>query len=126
MPTFLFIGTLLTLIAVGVYKTFAASGHPLPVEPMPQPLPQTVQFLGLWMLMKAFSSGCAAMTGVEAVSNGVMAFREPRAKNAQYALTVIIGILIVLLYGTAWLTKHYQIMAMDPDAAGYQSLLACW
>ena len=124
VPTFLFIGTLLTLIAVGVYKTFAAGGHPLPVEPMPQPLPQTVQFLGLWMLMKAFSSGCAAMTGVEAVSNGVMAFREPRAKNAQYALTVIIGILIVLLYGTAWLTKHYQIMAMDPDAAGYQSLLS--
>ena len=124
VPTFLFIGTLLTLIAVGVFKTFAAGGHPLPVEPMPPPLPQTVQFLGLWMLMKAFSSGCAAMTGVEAVSNGVMAFREPRAKNAQYALTVIIGILIVLLYGTAWLTKHYQIMAMDPDAAGYQSLLS--
>ncbi len=124
VPTFLFIGTLLTLIAVGVFKTFAAGGHPLPVEPMPQPLPQTVQFLGLWMLMKAFSSGCAAMTGVEAVSNGVMAFREPRAKNAQYALTVIIGILIVLLYGTAWLTKHYQITAMDPDAAGYQSLLS--
>ena len=124
VPTFLFIGTLLTLIAVGVFKTFTAGGHPLPVEPLPPPLPQTVQFLGLWMLMKAFSSGCAAMTGVEAVSNGVMAFREPRAKNAQYALTVIIGILIILLYGTAWLTKHYQITAMDPDAAGYQSLLS--
>ena len=125
LPTFLFIVTLLATIAVGAYKTFAAAGgHPLPVDPLPQPLPQTVQFLGLWMLMKAFSSGCAAMTGVEAVSNGVMAFREPRAKNAQYALTVIIGILIVLLYGTAWLTKHYQIMAMDPDAAGYQSLLS--
>src|SRR3984885_7962929 len=124
VPTFLFIGTLLTLVAVGVYKTVAAGGHPHPVAPMPQPLPQTVQFLGLWMLMKAFSSGCAAMTGVEAVSNGVMAFREPRAKNAQYALTVIIGILIVLLYGTAWLTKHYQITAMDPDGSGYQSLLS--
>src|ERR1700749_2403481 len=53
-----------------------------------------------------------------------MAFREPRARNAQSALTVIIGILIVLLYGTAWLTKHYQITAMDPDAHGYQSLLS--
>ena len=124
VPTFLFIGTLLTLIAVGVYKTLAAGGHPLPVTALPAPLPQTVQYLGLWMLLKAFSSGCAAMTGVEAVSNGVMAFREPRSRNAQYALTVIIGILIVLLYGTAWLTKHYQIMAMDPDGAGYQSLLS--
>ena len=123
-PTFLFIGTLLLTIAVGAYKTFAAGGHPLPVDPLPQPIPQTVAYLGIWMLMKVFSSGCAAMTGVEAVSNGVMAFREPRAKNAQYALTIIIGILIVLLYGTAWLTKHYQIMAMDPDASGYQSLLS--
>lgn len=124
VPTFLFIGTLLTLIGVGVYKTFAAGGHPVPVTALPPALPQTIKFLGLWMLLKAFSSGCAAMTGVEAVSNGVMAFREPRSKNAQYALTVIIGILIVLLYGTAWLTKHYQIMAMDPDATGYQSLLS--
>jgi amino acid transporter len=124
VPTFLFIGTLMTLIAVGVYKTLAAGGHPLPVTALPAPLPQTVQYLGLWMLLKAFSSGCAAMTGVEAVSNGVMAFREPRSRNAQYALTVIIGILIVLLYGTAWLTKHYQIMAMDPDRDGYQSLLS--
>jgi amino acid transporter len=124
VPTFLFIGTLLTLIVVGVYKTFAAGGHPHPVAPLPPPLPQTVQFLGLWMLMKAFSSGCAAMTGVEAVSNGVMAFREPRAKNAQRALTVIIAILIVLLYGTAWLTKHYQITAMNPEAPGFQSLLS--
>src|SRR5271154_5540421 len=124
VPTFLFIGTLLTLVAVGVYKTLAAGGHPHPVTTLPPALPQTVQFLGLWMLAKAFSSGCAAMTGVEAVSNGVMAFREPRSRNAQYALTVIIGILIVLLYGTAWLTKHYQIMAMDPDQVGYQSLLS--
>ncbi len=124
VPTFLFISTLMTLIAVGVYKTVAAGGHPLPVTAMPAPLPQTVQYLGLWMLLKAFSGGCAAMTGVEAVSNGVMAFREPRPRNAQYALTIIIGILIVLLYGTAWLTKHYQIMAMDPDGPGYQSLLS--
>jgi amino acid transporter len=124
LPTFLFIGTLLTLIAVGVYKTYAAHGHPIPMAVMPPALPQTVKYLGYWMLLKAFSSGCAAMTGVEAVSNGVMAFGEPRAKRAQYTLTVIIAILIVLLYGTAWLAKHYQIMAMNPDDSGYQSLLS--
>ncbi len=124
VPTFLFIGTLLTVIAVGVSRTIAAGGHPLPVIPMPAPVPQTVKMLGLWMLAKAFSSGCAAMTGVEAVSNGVMAFKEPRSKNAQWTLTVIIAILIVLLYGTAWMAKHYQIMAMDPDGPGYQSLLS--
>jgi amino acid transporter len=124
LPTFLFIGTLLAVIVVGVYKTILAGGHPMPVQALPPALPQTVKYLGLWMLLKAFSSGCAAMTGVEAVSNGVMAFGEPRAKKAQYTLTVIIGILIVLLYGTAWLAKHYQIMAMNPDEPGFQSLLS--
>src|ERR1700685_2193650 len=54
VPTFLFIATLLATIAVGAYKTFPAGGHPLPADPLPQPLPQTVQFLSLWMLMKAF------------------------------------------------------------------------
>ena len=64
------------------------------------------------------------MTGVEAVSNGVMAFGEPRVKRAQRTLTVIIGILMVLLFGIAYLAKAYRVMPMDPDATGYQSLLS--
>ena len=123
-PTFLFIGTLLAVIGVGVYRTIASGGHPVPAAALPPALPQTVKYLGIWMLMKAFSSGCAAMTGVEAVSNGVMAFGEPRAKKAQFTLTVIIIILIVLLFGTAWLARAYGIMAMNPEGAGYQSLLS--
>ncbi len=127
LPTFLFIGTLLTLVGVGVYKTLAAGGHPTAMYTMPPPTPPHGHLIGLafvWLIMKAFSSGCAAMTGVEAVSNGVMAFGEPRAKKAQYTLTVIIAILIVLLYGTSWLAKHYGIMAMEPDDPQYQSLLS--
>ena len=123
-PTFLFLGTLLALIGVGVYKTVVAGGHPLPIHSLPPALPATVRYLGLWMLMKAFASGCAAMTGVEAVSNGVMAFGEPRAKKAQRTLTVIIAILMVLLFGIAYLAKSYGIMAMEPEEAGYQSLLS--
>ena len=125
LPTFLFIGTLLAVIVVGGIRTYLAPGHhPTPVDTMPPPIPATVQYLGWWLLLKAFASGCAAMTGVEAVSNGVMAFGEPRAKKAQMTLTVIIAILIVLLFGTAYLAKTYQVMAMDPDASGYQSLLS--
>jgi amino acid transporter len=127
LPTFLFIGTLLTLVGVGVFKTVAAGGHPHAVAQMPPPTAAEGHFAGLafvWLIMKAFSSGCAAMTGVEAVSNGVMAFGEPRAKKAQLTLTVIIGILIVLLFGTSWLANHYQIMAMSPEDPQYQSLLS--
>jgi amino acid transporter len=123
-PTFLFVTTLLTMIAVGVFKTIAAGGHPMPVETLPPALPATVGTLGIWMLMKSFSSGCAAMTGVEAVSNGVMAFGEPRTKNAQRTLTIIIGILMILLFGIAYLSRSYQIMAMDPSENGFQSLLS--
>ncbi|MGD0446155.1 MAG: APC family permease [Edaphobacter sp.] len=124
LPTFLFVSTLLTLIAVGMWKTVMAGGHPMPVAPVPPALPATVGALGTWMLLKAFASGCAAMTGVEAVSNGVMAFGEPRVKRAQRTLTIIIGILMVLLFGIAYLAKTYQVMPMDPDASGYQSLLS--
>jgi len=122
LPTFLFVGTLLITIGVGAFHVFQTHGHPVAAA---VPLgPPTFKLIGIWLLLKAFSNGCAAMTGVEAVSNGVMAFKEPRAKQAQRTLTVIIGILIVLLFGTAWLAKKYQIMAMDPSDAHYQSLLS--
>ncbi len=127
LPTFLFIGTLLILVGVGVAKTIAAGGHPHALAAMPPPsAPEGTyaKFAFVWLIMKAFSSGCAAMTGVEAVSNGVMAFGEPRAKKAQWTLTVIIAILIVLLYGTSWLANHYGIMAMKPDDPQYQSMLS--
>jgi amino acid transporter len=127
LPTFMFIGTLLILVGVGVVKTVAAGGHPVALAVMPAPTPAEGNFFGMafvWLIMKAFSSGCAAMTGVEAVSNGVMAFREPRARQAQWTLTVIIAILIVLLYGTSWLAKAYGIMAMNPDDPQYQSMLS--
>jgi amino acid transporter len=124
LPTFLFVSTLLALIVVGMWKTVLAGGHPMPVAPVPPALPKTVAALGTWMLLKAFASGCAAMTGVEAVSNGVMAFGEPRVKRAQRTLTIIIGILMVLLFGIAYLAKVYRVMPMDPNATGYQSLVS--
>jgi amino acid transporter len=124
LPTFLFVGTLLTLIGVGVWKTVLSGGHPMPVGSLPPPPPTIVGALGTWMLLKAFASGCAAMTGVEAVSNGVMAFGEPRVQRAQRTLTVIIGILMVLLFGIAYLAKAYRVMPMDPEGSGYQSLLS--
>jgi amino acid transporter len=124
LPTFLFVGTLLAVIGVGVYRTFMSGGHPIPVVAPPPALPATLQYLSLWLLLKAFASGCAAMTGVEAVSNGVMAFGEPRAKKAQRTLTIIVVTLIVLLFGISYLAKAYGITAMEPDAHNYQSTLS--
>jgi len=63
------------------------------------------------------------MTGVEAVSNGVKAFREPTARNARITLTMIIAVLIVLLAGIAYLDSAYRIAATDPGAPDTK---ACW
>jgi amino acid transporter len=123
-PTFLFVSTLLLLIAVGFWKAAHAGWHPVPMAALPAPPMKLVGTLGLWMLIKAFASGCAAMTGVEAVSNGVMAFREPRVRNAQRTLTVIIGILMVLLFGISYLAKLYRVMPMEPYDSHYQSLVS--
>jgi hypothetical protein len=101
-----------------------AGGHPPAVVAPPVAATPIVAVAGAWLLMQAFSNGCTAMTGVEAVSNGVRAFREPRVKNAQRTLTVIIGMLIVLLAGIAYLVRAYGIAATDPSTPGYQSVLS--
>src|ERR1700676_2466783 len=122
IPTYLFLGTLLTTIILGVVKSVAASGHPIPVVP-PAPLHPVTAMVGAWLILKAFASGCTAMTGVEAVSNGVTAFREPVVKSAQRTLTVVIGFLMILLAGIAYLCRAYQIGATEPGP-GYQSVLS--
>ena len=78
----------------------------------------------MWLLLQVFSNGCTAMTGVEAVSNGVRAFREPTVRNAQRTLTVIIGLLAILLAGIAYLVRAYGIQATDPGKPGYQSVIS--
>jgi amino acid transporter len=122
IPTYLFIACLFLMIGIGVVKALAAGGHPSPVEPVPH-LPPATAMVSFWLLLKVFSSGCAAMTGVEAVSNGVRAFREPTAPNAQKTLTVIILILMVLLAGIAYLASAYGIGATNPDK-NYESVLS--
>jgi len=123
IPTYLFLITLLIIIGVGCWQMAASGGHPHPVTPLPTPGPAT-EMISLWLLLKVFSSGCTAMTGVEAVSNGVMAFREDARKNAKATLTIIIALLCVLLLGIALLCRAYGVAATDPDGAHYESVLS--
>ncbi len=124
LPTFLFVGTLAATIVFGVWHAALAHGHPTPVTAPPAPVPATMEYLTIWLLLKAFSSGCAAMTGVEAVSNGVTAFKEPRSHKANQTLTVIIAILILLLAGLSYVAKAYGVTAMNPDDPQYQTVLS--
>jgi amino acid transporter len=123
IPTYLFVGCLLIVILLGVFHVVVTGGHPVPVMAVPR-LPAATTTLTLWLLAKVFASGCTAMTGVEAVSNGVMAFREPTAFNAKRTLTIIIALLIVLLLGIAFMCRAYGIGATYPAGSGYQSVLS--
>jgi amino acid transporter len=122
-PTYLFVGSLVVAIVVGVVKTVAAGGHPIPLSPLPK-LPLSVAVPSVWLLLQAFASGCTAMTGVEAVSNGVNAFREPVISTARRTLTIIIAVLIVLLAGIAYVVRAYGVAATIPGQPGYQSVLS--
>ena len=123
VPTYLFVGTHLITIVAGVLRVLLSGGNPTPAVPLP-PAPAMTEAVSFWLLLKVFASGCTALTGVEAVSNGVKAFREPTVKNAQRTLTVIIFLLAVLLAGISYLVKAYGIAATDPGQPGYQSVLS--
>jgi amino acid transporter len=123
VPTYLFVVSLLTVLAIGMVKVLLANGRPEPVV-APALLPEAAEGAGLWILMRSFASGCTAMTGVEAVSNGVSAFREPGVTYARRTLTAIIGLLAVMLAGIAYLCTAYGIGATDPGEPGYDSTLS--
>jgi amino acid transporter len=124
-PTYLFVGTLAIVIIVGFYKVVMTGGHPVAVVAPSNMAPAgALPAVGTWILIKAFASGCTALTGVEAVSNGVQAFRPPVVPAARKTLTAIIAILVLLLGGIGVLVKYYRIVATDPGAAGYQSVLS--
>jgi len=122
-PTYLFIVSMFITLGWGLIKALLAGGHPRPVVAPPH-ISAVTAAVGAWVLLKAFSSGCTAMTGVEAVSNGVRAFRDPVVNTAQRTLTAIIALLIVLLGGIAYLANAYHIAATDPSRPGYQSILS--
>jgi len=123
VPTYAFVVCLFVVIVIGVAKVWAHDGHPLPVV-APPALPPAIAPATLWLLLRAFASGCTAMTGVEAVSNGVTAFAAPAVRNARRTLTAIVVVLVLLLAGIAYLSNAYYIGATEPGVAGYQSVLS--
>jgi len=123
LPTYLFLTSFLALLGFGIARVLLAPGPLRPVIP-PPPLGPPAAAVSAWLLVRAFASGCTAMTGVEAVSNGGNAFREPQAENAHRTLTVIVLSLGALLGGIAFLARSFGIGAMDQTRPGYQSVLS--
>ncbi|HVF84628.1 MAG TPA: APC family permease, partial [Abditibacteriaceae bacterium] len=133
VPTYLFVAIMYTMLGIGLWKFLGAhslpSVHPLPdfqnagggttdgsISQAAYSLGEPTRFLGFYLLLHAFASGCTALTGVEAISNGVSAFKEPASRNAAITLLWMAGIL-----GTTFLGLGY--LAMQTHALPSNAIL---
>jgi amino acid transporter len=123
LPAYAFVLSFGVILATGIYRTVTADGDPRPVIPPSQAALATTS-VSLFLLLKAFAAGCTAMTGIEAVSNGVSAFRKPVIARARHCLAAICAILGLLLAGISYVASHYHIVAMQQSQPGYQSVLS--
>jgi amino acid transporter len=123
VPTYLFILGMFVLIGIGFARN-AIAGFPVhsPAE-QANALAGTGS-LGVFVILKAFSSGCSAMTGVEAISDGVPAFEKPEWVNARTTLTFMVTILAVMFAGITFLAHQYGAFAMEANDSGYQTVVS--
>ena len=112
VPTYFFVASLLGLIAVGAWRVLTGAVQPVEVI---APMHSTGQTLTLLLLLTAFSNGCTAMTGVEAVSNGVPAFKPPEAKNAAATMLMMATLSITMFVGITLLAQTYHVVPTDQE-----------
>ncbi|MCJ7731414.1 APC family permease, partial [Candidatus Bathyarchaeota archaeon] len=105
VPVYIFLFTYIPMLAYGVLKALRDGPGELALV-----APQALQPLTLALLVHTFSSGCAALTGVEAISNAVPAFKEPKSKNASNVLLVMSAILSVLFLASIGLTQYFAVI----------------
>jgi len=115
IPTYCFIGAVAIMIIWGLSRI--VFGHPLVSESANYQIKATGTYGGLalsFLLLRAFASGCTALTGVEAISNGVPAFKPPKSKNAATTLALLGGIAVTMFAGVTALALAGHVHAADP------------
>ena len=118
LPTYFFIASALLLIVVGLFKAFVLHHQPVIGDYAPV---QATEPLSLFLILRSFATGCSAMTGVEAISNGVPVFEKPETRNAATTLTWMAVILGTLFLGITLLATTYHIEA---NPAGNPTVIA--
>ncbi|MEK7236326.1 MAG: APC family permease [Nitrospirota bacterium] len=113
VPTYMFIGTMLLMLAVGTYQLLFGQLTPVAVQSVAT---QTaVESVSLFLLLRAFSSGCTALTGVEVISNGVPAFRPPEPKNAAITMITMALVLGILFLGISTMAYHLGVLPKEDE-----------
>lgn len=113
VPTYLFIGSMLLLLAVGTFQLLF--GQLTPVVSQSVATQTAVESVSVFLLLRAFSSGCTALTGVEVISNGVTAFRPPEPKNAVITMITMALILGTLFLGISTMAYHLGVLPKDDE-----------
>ena len=111
VPTYIFIATITAMLGVGAVQILF--GHAVRVEPLPSMAP--AEPLTLFLLLRAFSSGCTALTGVEVISNGVSAFKKPEPKNAAFTMIGMAAILGTMFIGISAMAYYFGIVPKDDE-----------
>ena len=106
IPTYLFIGCFSVMLIVGIIKVFT---HTL-VPVTPPPILPVLEPVTLWLVLRAFSAGAVAMSGTEAISNGVPVFKPNESKNAATTLTIMATLLGVFFVGVSFLSNHLHLV----------------
>lgn len=115
IPTYFFIAMMYLTVGVGLFRHFAGTLG-MVVDPPPlETLHETLQPITWFLILHAFSSGTAALTGIEAISNGITAFKEPRSKNAGITLIWMAGILSTLFLGISFLVSHIGAVPSETE-----------
>ncbi len=118
IPTYGFVVCILGMVIYGFFRATQGVG---PIEPN---LPVQTQQVGLIFLIAAFARGCTALTGTEAIADGVQAFKAPEAKNAANTLLMMAAILTVLVFGLSWAAQHFGIVPLEFGQPGYKTVIA--
>ena len=108
VPTYFFVAMMLLMLSIGFWQE---STGQLQTIPQPQVLEHTLLPLSILLVMRAFASGCTALTGVEAISNGIMAFKEPRSRNAARTMVFMSTLLAVMFIGITVLANQVHVIA---------------
>ncbi len=119
VPTYLFVGLALAIVAIGAVQIVTGTASPVP--PRPDAVPFGTETLGVLLLLKAFAGGSVALTGVEAIANGVPAFKPPESKNAANTMTTMAVLLGILFIG---LTVFAVAFGLRPTEEGGPSVVA--
>jgi amino acid transporter len=123
IPTYLFLLGMFVMLALGIARN-AAAGFPVHEPVLTEAEGAGLGAVGALVILRAFASGCAALTGVEAISDGVPAFRKPESVNARKTLGVMIAILAVMFSGITFLAHQYGALPLDQAEANYQTVVS--